>query len=207
MIEREFSIMDIFNGILESFTLIPAWVTLVLLPSLFLAYAVLVTLFGGRASYPFVAIAGCAAAFVLLSPRDLSAACAFTGLFALYAAFLRLLLIFPRPERARAKRTQTKKTEQAESVSRKSAIVPREKRCAFEEPAVSPEQCGMRLVHAEEMLAKLRRAPLTAADRLEVDTLVRTVAAYRTKALTEPEIAHLNDSLAAVLKLMAKYKI
>lgn len=204
--------MEIFLGILDAFAAVPLWIPFLLLPSLFLLYVAAAVLVGGRGAYPYVAAAGCALSFLLLAARGTTAACADCCLFALYAAALRPLLLIPKPDFSALKRVRRE-----ERIYRKfrdplgspgTEKTP-PKVCKFEEEVSvgSPEACGMRLSHAEEMLAKLKKAPLTAADRLEVDTLSRTVASCRGRSLTEDALRLLNDCLASVLKLLAKYKL
>ena len=65
----------------------------------------------------------------------------------------------------------------------------------------------MRLSHAEELLSRLKTAPLAGSDRLEADALSRTLCGMRERKLTAEEMRILNDCLASVLKLTAKYKL
>ena len=57
------------------------------------------------------------------------------------------------------------------------------------------------------LLAKLKKEKLSPADRLEIEALTRTVEGYRGKSLSEKELHLVNDCLATVLKLTAKYKL
>ncbi len=81
--------------------------------------------------------------------------------------------------------------------------------CCFEEEGTAlAEESGFRLEHVQGLLTKLRSSSkLTAVDRLETDALCRTVESCRSRPLTADELRALNDCLAAVLKLTAKYKI
>ena len=63
------------------------------------------------------------------------------------------------------------------------------------------------LSYALSLLDKLRREELAATDRLEADMLGKTLLAMRGRLLTMDEKNTLNDCLASVLKLTAKYKL
>lgn len=58
------------------------------------------------------------------------------------------------------------------------------------------------------MLAELKKAPLSAADRLETENLSELLNKYAEKeTLTASELRGFNDSMSAVLKLSAKYAL
>lgn len=64
------------------------------------------------------------------------------------------------------------------------------------------------LSHAWKLLSRLREKPLSAADRLTAAELAAFVSAYREKpALTRSDLHALNDALAGILKLSAKYSV
>ena len=63
------------------------------------------------------------------------------------------------------------------------------------------------LAYALSLLEKLRRGELSATDRLEADMLGRTLSVMQGRLLTAEEKNTLNDCLASVLKLTAKYKL
>lgn len=64
------------------------------------------------------------------------------------------------------------------------------------------------LSHARELLTKLKAQPLSPAERVEVDGISRTVTAFAIKNdLTAEEVAKLNERLATVVKLSAKYSV
>lgn len=84
-------------------------------------------------------------------------------------------------------------------------------RCFAEEP---PErrpvvvEKDVRLGHIFSTLERLRDLPLSAGDRLEAQKTEELLTVYRAKgALTSAEAETLNDILAALLKMMAKYKM
>jgi hypothetical protein len=58
------------------------------------------------------------------------------------------------------------------------------------------------------MLAELKKAPLSAADRLETENLSESLKKYVEKSdLTGADLSGFNDSMSAVLKLSAKYAL
>ena len=63
------------------------------------------------------------------------------------------------------------------------------------------------LTYALSLLGKLRQGELSATDRLEADMLGRTLSVMQGRLLTVEEKNTLNDCLASVLKLTAKYKL
>ena len=69
------------------------------------------------------------------------------------------------------------------------------------------EESSMRLSHATDLLEQLTKSELSASDRLEADALAHTLEGYRDKELTFEEMRSLNDCLATILKLTAKYKL
>ncbi len=79
--------------------------------------------------------------------------------------------------------------------------------CFEEEDTSSAEESGLRLDHVRTLLTKLRASRLTPVDRLETDALSRTVESYGSRPLTAEELRTLNDCLASILKLTAKYKL
>lgn len=203
--------MDILYEIMQFAARAPEWVALAVCPGLILLSALIFTLAGGRKAYPFVAAALCGVQFSLLSVWEEGSALFCLGLSVAASALFSLLFLIPRPRRK-------KKEDRAEQIYRKfreELSEPAEgahppKVCCFEEPPaerVSPEESGMRLSHADSLLAKLRTVKLSAGDRLEADSLARTLDAYRGRALTSEELRALNDCLATVLRLTAKYKL
>lgn len=195
--------MEVFGYISKYLAFVPAWVALILTPALFTGYTLAVALFGGRKSYPFVwALLG-GAATALVAVRDLQDALLLAALFAVGGAALSLLFFLPViPLKAKRER----KIEAAgclAGLERKAKLVGLE-----ENPArYTLEQCGMKLAHVSELLMRLKKTSLAPSDQLEADALERNLAAYRARSLTDEELSRLNDALASVLKLTAKYKL
>ncbi len=212
--------MEIFRQLIAALSGTPAWVPLLLVPALTVLSALLFTLLGGRRAYPYPATALGAAGSVLLccillqqegAAQALAGMFVYAGLYAALASLLRLLFFLPRPRRS-SKRTprderiyERFRGEPLTSAMPRAAQPSPEKVCCYEEaPALSepPE-----LSHALSLLEKLRKEKLTASDRLEADVLARSVGALKGRALNDEEKGTLNDCLASVLKLTAKYKL
>ena len=70
------------------------------------------------------------------------------------------------------------------------------------------ETKAVKLGFVYRMIAKLKKAPLSAADRLETENLSELLKKYAEKeTLTASELRGFNDSMSAVLKLSAKYAL
>ena len=77
-----------------------------------------------------------------------------------------------------------------------------------EEGEYGMEDGKLRLEHVRKMLQKLKTADLTPGDRLEADGISRRITLYATKdLLSGKEVRDLNDCLANVLKMTAKYAL
>ena len=190
----------------------PVWVSLIVCPAAVVAAAVLFTLFGGRKAYPALAVAIGGAGIALVSTKfSAGETLAYFGLFSALSALLSLLFLFPTVKRAAKRKGESRE----ERIYRKfheelrediPAQLPPKVNC-FEEAPAPAEESGMRLSYVTTLIGKLTKCRLTPADRLEVDVLDRSVSAYRGKALSESELSTLNDCLASVLKLTAKYQL
>ncbi len=67
---------------------------------------------------------------------------------------------------------------------------------------------NFRLSHARTLLAKLREASLSAADRLEIEEMSSLLAAYMKKSrLTADDLRAINDTFSGIVKLSAKYSV
>lgn len=219
MIGREFC-MNTFWKAVEIFKDTPDWVTLALLPALTLVAAVLFTLFGKRKLYFPVAgvLWGVGACLAFCQAYALSrdtAAFAYAGLYFALSAALTLLFLCPRVK-LKKKAKKSKADELYEKFHEELTEKPftlQEKRppkvCCFEEGlgGATAEESGARLAYADTLIERLRSEKLSAGDRLETEELARTLVRLRSKPLTEAEINSLNDCLASVLKMTAKYKL
>lgn len=70
------------------------------------------------------------------------------------------------------------------------------------------EKKTFRLEHARQLLAKVKEAPLTKAERLEIEELSKLFNAYLKKyKLTNEDVRLLNEMFAYLLKMSAKYSV
>ncbi len=212
--------MEIFLNMIEVIgDAVPAWVPLIFLPCLLALVAVVLTLFGGRKLYRYFAVIFGALGFFLITCIDgTKSAVVYLGLYFALAFALRLLFFIPCPltfHRTRNKRgareekiyRKFRQTLSAQSMSEGEPLMALPMAANYEQPRVTAEECGMRLDHVTELLEQLKKEDLSPTDRLETDALSRSLDACRNKSLTEEEMCMLNDCLAAVLKLTAKYKL
>ncbi len=200
--------MDIFFKLYEAAGAAPAWVSLALLPALLLLSAMVFFVRRGKL-YPVLAGILGAAGTMLFPAREQA------GFYALSFLLVALLLGLPqflprrkkkpsREERIYDKfHEELKRPEEVLQRSGERSAPP--KVCCFEEPPAT--ESDVRLTHAETLIRGLRKAKLSASDRLELDVLCRTMEGCRGRALTEREHDMLNDCLASVLRLTAKYKL
>lgn len=206
--------MELFLKFIElTGTYVPDWVALIVCPALVGLVAVLLTVFGGRRAYVPCAVAlGCAGFFLLCCKNDLTAAFAYLALFSALAGIFALLFLIPCPFRKRVSREE-KRRARDEAIYEKfheDLTAPAEEGESAKEgetPFATAEECGTCLSHVTTLLAKLKKEKLSPADRLETEALTRTVEGFRGKALSEKDLRLMNDCLAAVLKLTAKYKL
>lgn len=199
----------------------PDWVTLALLPALTAAAAIMVTLFGRRKVYfsaaAFLYGVGVFLAFCQVRESNAlrDAAFAYAGLYLALSALLPLLFLCPHLKlKKRAKKSKADELYEKfrEDLTEKPFTL-QDKRppkvCCFEESVggVTAEESGARLAHAEMLIEKLRAEKLSAGDRLETEELARTLQRLKSKPLGDGEMDSLNDCLASVLKMTAKYKL
>ena len=212
--------MGTFWNVVRIFENTPDWVTLALLPAFTAVAAVLFTLFGKRKLYfpaaAFLFGVGTFLAFcqTYAFARD-TAASAYAGLYFALSAALPLLFLCPRVKlKKRAKKSKADELYEKfhEELTEKPFAL-KEKRppkvCCFEEGlgGATAEESGARLAYADTLIEKLRAEKMSAGDRLETEELARTLARLRSKPLSEAEMNSLNDCLASVLKMTAKYKL
>ncbi len=207
--------MNTFEKIVTVAAEAPWWIPLIVCPALVLAAALVFALAGGRKAYPAVALFAAGAGFALLSARgDLTTACFYLGCMGALSALFALFLLIPRPRRGARRKGGSKAERMYEKfripLEAEGEVARPPKECCFAEaPAehFTLEESGMRLTHAAALLEKLFACPLSAGDRLEAQALARRLDGYRGRLLTEAELSALNDCLASVLRLTAKYKL
>lgn len=196
--------MNMFLKFVESCAALPDLVVLLVCPALLLIAGILLAVFGGKKLYPiFSAILVGAGAFLVIC-KDATVGLAYLALFVVFAGLVSLLFLIPfgRKEK-KADQTQAELYE-------KFALpleLPEEEATFEEEERFDREESGLRLEHTQNLLEQLKKSELTASDRLEADALSRTLEGYRDRELTADEMRALNDCLATVLKLTAKYKL
>lgn len=145
-------------------------------------------------------------AVVTVSTYDVQGGVLFTMLVAAEC------LLFYRfiPARAEKKRAvQAEKKEEAPPVPRKVLCYepPAQQPPAFEMATHSLEEANLCLEHAFDVAERLKSCALSGSDRLETDNIEITLQMYRAKGiLTDKEMRSLNDCLAMLLKLTAKYE-
>lgn len=160
-------------------------------------------------------------ALVLVSGEDLAEK--FALAFAVGAVYIGLygLLFLPvrgkdarRARRAERRRRRLEKKRlcgvegaEQESAAPAAPLPPPKVRCFSDEDRVTLEK-DVRLEHVTSALERLKALPLGAGDRLEAQKMSDLLSVYRAKGeLTGREADALNDVLAAVLKMMAKYEM
>lgn len=187
--------MDIFGGLGQAFLFIPDWVSFLVIPALLTGAAVLSFLWKKRSVFALAAVFLCGLGAAFLGARGARAVCIFVGLLAVYVCLLIAagLLVRRRPQGEAPKRGKRADDRPLVTVAGPS------------EEAYSDQ--NVKLKHAGDLLARLRKAPLAAGDRIEEEILSRTISALGAKPLTEEEFVRLNECLAALLKLTAKYKL
>lgn len=199
--------MDVFSSMLGAIAELPDWVPLILVPSLLAATAVVFVIFKLRRVYPYVAAGlGFLGFFLTCCEGDTAAAFAYAGLYFALALALYALFLIPRRKKreSREERIYRKFHEDLKEPPPPEQAMP-PKVCCFE--SVPAEESGLRLTHVFSLLDKLKKEKLSPSDRLEVEVLARSVEGCRGRALNAGELDALNDSLASVLKLTAKYKL
>ncbi|MDE5897462.1 MAG: hypothetical protein K2H43_06585 [Clostridia bacterium] len=206
--------MEIFNKIVEFVQTLPEWVAWLACPAFLVVVALLLTLCGGRKAYWGLSAIACGAGFFLVACREgADIGFLYLALAVVLCGVLRLLLFLPRIGGKRGEKKYTSREEQMYEKFREPLSVPFEDSVPpwtaypAEPAAVTAEEYGMQLDYVSGLLGKLKAERLTAADRLETEVLARAIDSYRGKPLTERELGSLNDCLASVLKMTAKYKL
>lgn len=179
---------------------LPDLLSLLLFPALLVVAGLLLAVFRKEKAYlPLaVGLGGAGTFLAACEAKDALQAIAYLALFAACAALVKLIFLIPF-------RTKGGAQSHADDLYRKFAL-PLEVQ-EEEELSEEGEEDGLRLGHATELLEALEKCDLSASDRLEADALAHTLDAYRGRALTAEETRSLNDCLASILKLTAKYKL
>ena len=189
--------MEAFLKFCESVGQLPDWVALLLCPALLLLAGVLLAVFQAKKAYLPLAIALGGVGFFLVYCQTATLAFAYLGLYVAWAVLLSLLFLIPHREKTSAQ-------EELYELFHRELDIPEE---SAAEETIAREECDLRLSHTLEMLEQLQKTNLSASDRLETDALAHTIERFRDRELTVSEMRSLNDCLATILKLTAKYKL
>ena len=209
--------MDFILKILNALAKTPDWVLLYVVPVLILAAAVGFVFAPKRAWYCCPATVIIALGFAMAYAKDATLAFLYLAVLVALGALCSLFFFIPRPKRTEKKVKKSRVDELYEKFREELSEKPYAPRgamppkvCCFErdpEGSATAGERGMNLDYADSLLAKLGTKDLTAGDRLEAEALARRLDCYRDKPLTESERDTLNDCLAAILKLTAKYQL
>lgn len=210
--------MSLFSEWVKILSAVPDFVYGLILPALLPVGAVVLGALRFGKGYPWYAAAVGAAACCLMGGEETSEIIVFIGHFVLFALLCSLLLLIPYRRRDRGEEMY-KKFHTAELPLEKDARPP--KICCYEPKVTSMD---MDIGHALFLIDRLKKENLTPADRLELEALSRTVDLFRPtikpseegalrsgegapRPLDAAARARLNDSLASILRLTAKYKL
>lgn len=195
--------MEYFQKFVSMVASMPDLVSLLICPALLLVAGTVFAVLRLKKAYPLLAVGlgGAGAFFVACEGTELIAA--YLGLYVVLAVLVRLLFLIP----FRTKRGQREREEEIYSKFHVDLAPEEEPIAPSEEETYDAEESGLRLGHVESLLRKLQESGLTASDRLEADAIARSLDVYRDRPLTADEMRSLNDCLASVLKLTAKYKL
>ena len=198
------SIVMQISEFLELVAQLPGWLLYFGAPALLVLAGIVLVLVRAERAYPPVALLLGAAGLVLVAgiAESSSDFVVWAALYAAVAALVRFLFFIPAPKKKQ-------KQDRSEEIYETFHVGLDEEMPAGEElpPALSAEEGELQLAHVDSLIAKLKAAELDAADRLELDAVVRALDLYRGRALTAAEQRALNDCLSAVLKLSAKYSL
>ncbi len=204
--------MQVFTRFIQLIAGLPDFISLLLCPTLLFVWWGVCLARKRREQFTPVAYGLGALAFTLLCCEgEVGEAFVYLGLFALLALLLRGVLAVkrkPRKKRSREEEIYEKfHLELSPLPEEEARSIP--KVCCFEEGELScdAEESGVRLQHARALTEKLRAVKLAPADRLEVDVLSRRMESLANRRLTAEEVGALNDCLATVLRLTAKYSL
>lgn len=201
--------MEILNRLMTEAAALPEYVLLVAAPALLVVAGFLLAVFhADRAYAPVAAGIGGAGLFLFSCIADaLAEYAAWCGLYLALCAIVRLFFLIPFPRRKKERRNRDEEIYEKFRLELEPEPPVEEKEDGAQDAVLNAEECGLRLQHADEMIAGLLAAELEPGDRLETDAVCRTLDLYRNKSLTEEELRSLNDCLATVLRLSAKYNL
>lgn len=197
--------MEFFVDFMQTVAQLPDLVSFILSPALLLVAGFLLAVFRVKRAYLPVALAlGGAGIFLLACEKSGSFAVVlgYAALYLVLAVLVSLFFLIPFPT--------GKGKDRSQELYEKFHVdldEPQAGSSFGEGETYSGEESGLRLKHANELVEKLQKCELSASDRLEVDALSHTLSGYGERELNAEELRALNDCLATVLKLTAKYKL
>ena len=104
------------------------------------------------------------------------------------------------PKRAKKERVKIKDSKVIQTIETKEESIQEEHDTVMEK--------DVHIVHIDQTLESLKRQKLSAGDRLECKKIEEIIRLYRVKStLSHVEVSVLNDILATLLKMMAKYTV
>ncbi len=197
----------------DSVAHLPDAVSYLLCPALLLLCGLILALAGGKKFYAAtVLFFGAGELFFAVCEGNMRAAAVCLSLYFVEAAILFPLFYIRFPKRHKKSKADKMYEKFHLDLDHPANTAPQKeyppKVCCFDEEEVRTLGDGsLRLKHATELLEKLLSAKLAASDRLEADMLSHRLDGYRNRALSESELRALNDCLASILKLTAKYQL
>ena len=203
--------MQTFRALRAALAAVPVFVPVLILPCCMLCAALVCRLMRRGRLYAPIAACLAAAGTALFSCTGSAEETLFlAACYALEGALLRCVRFvhLPKGKKGRGERRAAALYEKfargAQLQSAPAAPVPPKVCCVEEEPSsLPPPEPGYALHLAE----RLQKEKLSATDRLETDVLCRTIRGLCGRQLSEGEARTLNDCLASVLRLTAKYKL
>ncbi len=191
--------MDLMYQLMDLVAKLPELVVILVCPALLLVCGVLFAIFGLKKVYLPVAVGLGGVAFFLTASKDLASSFAYLGLYTVWAILVTLFFLIPPRKRGTSQEEMFETFYRPLDLGEESESIPDE--------TLDEEECSLRLSHTLELLEKLKKSDLSAGDRLEADALSKTLDGFSERELTSSEMRSLNDCLATVLKLTAKYKL
>lgn len=203
--------MNLIEKISGAVAALPDYVTLLVSPVLILAAAVVFLLLRRPRGYlTAVPVLLALALFFGAAEGEGSAVLVYFSLNAVWAFLWNIVLHLP------AKKQKKSKADcmyEKFHVELEAPYLPEEKKdlppkvCCFDEERKEAQEGTQNLEYALSLGKKLKSANLSAGDRLELDALLRTLETYGNRPMSEAEMERVNDCLASVLRLTAKYRL
>ena len=191
--------MNVLFDFMEIVAKLPDYVNLLVCPALLLIAGIVFAGLDLKKAYALLATALGGVGFFLVYCKEPKAGFAYLGLYVVYAVLVSLLFLLP------WRRREDSAQEELYAEFHRELEIPEDE--PSEEQTIGREECDLRLSPTLELLEQLKKSELSASDRLEVDALSHTVESFRDRELTIGEMRSLNDCLATILKLTAKYKL